>query len=280
MELTVSAPAPLRLRPLEVGDVLDETFRIYRRHFVLFAGISLILAIPSAGLQGYGFFSLFNNLFKAVNPGQTFDFNTLTPTLVVLGIGFLVNLLLSPFIYGAVINAVCESAQGRPVTFWGALEGVWRRYFPILGYVFLFELMALLFCLFPLWIWIAVGWIAVLPVMFIEKVGLGAAMSRSWRLVEGRWWRTFLILFLVILVWYFARVALEAFVGLADLLIGVVASSYLVLAISQGAGLLIAALVNPIIQIAVVLIYFDLRVRREALELFQLAQHVSSTQPA
>src|SRR6266446_2308313 len=97
MELTVSAPAPLRLRPLEVGDVLDETFRIYRRHFLLFAGISMILAIPSAGLQGYGFFSLFNNLF------------------------------LSPFIYGSVINAVCESAQGRPVTFWGALEGVWRR---------------------------------------------------------------------------------------------------------------------------------------------------------
>src|SRR5437879_5228831 len=115
MELTVSAPAPLRLRPLEVGDVLDETFRIYRRHFVLFAGISLILAIPSAGLQGYGFFSLFNNLFKAVNPGQTFDFNTLTPTLVVLGIGFLVNLLLSPFIYGALINAVSASAQGRRV---------------------------------------------------------------------------------------------------------------------------------------------------------------------
>jgi len=280
MELTVSAPAPLRLRPLEVGDVLDETFRLYRRHFLLFAGISLILAIPSAGLQGYGFFSLFNSLFKAVNPGQTFDFNTLTPTLVVLGIGFLVNLLLSPFIYGSVIYAVCESAQGRPVTFWGALEGVLRRYFPILGYVFLFELMALLFCLFPLWIWIAVGWIAVLPVTFIEKVGLGAAMSRSWRLVEGRWWRTFLILFLVILVWYFARVALEAFVGLADLLIGVVASSYLVLAVSQGAGLLIAALVNPILQIAVVLIYFDLRVRREALDLFQLAQHVSSTQPA
>jgi hypothetical protein len=280
MDPTVSAPVPLRLRPLEVGDVLDETFRIYRRHFFLFAGISLILAIPVAGLQGYGFFSLFNSFFKTLNPGQTFDFNSLLPTLGVLAVGYVVNLLLSPFIYGAVIYAVCESAQGRPVTFWGALAGVLRRYFPILGYVFLFDLMALFFCLFPLWIWIAVGWIAVLPVMFVENVGLGAAMGRSWRLVQGRWWRTFLILFLVILVWYFARIALEAFVGLADLLFGVVASSYLVLAISQGAGLLIAALVNPIIQIAIVLIYFDLRVRREALDLFQLAQHVSSTQPA
>src|ERR1700736_5967342 len=70
MEAKVSAPAPLRLRPLEIGDLLDETFRIYRRHFLLFAGISVILAIPSAGLQGYSFFAIFNYLFSSSNAGQ------------------------------------------------------------------------------------------------------------------------------------------------------------------------------------------------------------------
>jgi len=216
MDPTVSAPVPLRLRPLEVGDVLDETFRIYRRHFFLFAGISVILAIPVAGLQGYGFFALFNSFFKTLNPGQTFDFNSLLPTLGVLAVGYVVSLFLSPFIYGVVIYAVCESAQGRPVTFWGALAGVLRRYFPILGYVFLFDLMALFFCLFPLWTWIAVGWIAVLPVMFVENVGLGAAMGRSWRLVEGRWWRTFLIVFLIFIIIYAVRFALGAFIALGQ----------------------------------------------------------------
>jgi len=34
-------------------------------------------------------------------------------------------------------------------------------------------------------------------VMFIENTGLFAAMGRSWRLVEGRWWRTFFIVVLV-----------------------------------------------------------------------------------
>jgi len=125
-----------------------------------------------------------------------------------------------------------------------------------------------------------VGWVAVLPVMFIENVGLGAAMGRSWRLVHGRWWRTFLISFLVILVWYFARIALEAFIALANGLIGVVVSSYVVLSITQAAAIIVAALVNPVVQIAIVLIYFDLRVRSEALDLFQLAEHVSSSQPA
>ena len=68
----MSAPTPLRLRPLEVGDLLDETFRIYRRHFLLFAGISVILAIPSAGLQGYGFFTFFNYIVSSASacPGR------------------------------------------------------------------------------------------------------------------------------------------------------------------------------------------------------------------
>ena len=276
----MSAPAPLRLRPLEVGDLLDETFRTYRRHFLLFAGMSVILAIPSAGLQGYSFFALLSNFLQPANAGQLPDFNNLVPSLVVLSIGYVVSLLLSPFSYGMVLYAACESALGHPVTVWGALRAVTRRYFALLGYLVLVGLMGVMFCLLPLWIWIWVGWVAVLPVMFIENAGLGAAMGRSWRLVQGRWWRTFLILLLVLLVWYFARVALEAFIGLANILIGVVVSSYVVLAVTQAAAIIVAALVNPIVQIAIVLLYFDLRVRREALDLFQLAQQLSASLPA
>ena len=124
------------------------------------------------------------------------------------------------------------------------------------------------------------GWVAVLPIMFVENAGLVQAMGRSWRLVERRWWRTFLILFLVLLIWYFAGVALQAFLSLANYLIGILVSSYVALAISQGAAEIIHALVTPLVQIAIVLIYFDLRVRREALDLFQLAQRVAATQPS
>jgi hypothetical protein len=280
VEAKVSAPAPLRLRPLEIGDLLDETFRIYRRHFLLFAGISVILAIPSAGLAGYSFFSLFSSVFQASSATQAPDFNTFLPALVVLAIGYLVNLLLAPFTAAAVIYAACESAQGRPVTIWGALRGVLHRYFAIFGYLFLIGLMAVMFCLLPLWIWIWVGWVAVLPIMFVENASLGQAMGRSWRLIQGRWWRTFLILFLVLLIWYFAGIALEAFLSLANYLIGILVSGYVALAIAQGAAEIVHALVTPLVQIAIVLIYFDLRVRREALDLFQLAQRVAAAQPA
>ncbi len=275
----MSAPAPLRLRPLEIGDILDETFRIYRRHFWLFAGISVIMAIPTAALTGYSFFTVFSSFLQTINSINP-DLNALLPSLVWLAAGYLLSFLLSPFTVAAVIYAACESALGRPVTIWGAVRGVLRRYFAILGYVFILDMMGVLFCLFPLWIWIAVGWVAVLPVMFVENGRLIAAMGRSWRLVEGRWWRTFLILLLVFLLWWLVGRALEGFLFFATQIIGIVASNFLVVAIAQAIAVLVAALVNPVAQIAIVLVYFDLRVRREALDLFQLAQRVSATQPA
>ncbi|HYT12823.1 MAG TPA: hypothetical protein VEL12_08555 [Candidatus Nitrosopolaris sp.] len=275
----MSAPAPLRLRPLEIGDILDETFRIYRRHFWLFAGISVIMAIPTAALTGYSFFTVFSSFLQTINSINP-DLNALLPSLVWLAAGYLLSFLLSPFTVAAVIYAACESALGRPVTIWGAVRGVLRRYFAILGYVFILDMMGVLFCLFPLWIWIVVGWVAVLPVMFVENGRLIAAMGRSWRLVEGRWWRTFLILLLVFLLWWLVGRALEGFLFFATQIIGIVASNFLVVAIAQAIAVLVAALVNPVAQIAIVLVYFDLRVRREALDLFQLAQRVSATQPA
>ena len=283
---TLASTAPLRLRPLEIGDLLDETFRMYRRHFFLFAGISVILAIPSAALSAYSVFALLGKLLQSFNPEQTteviapVDVATLTSTLAILGAGVLVSLALAPFTYAAVVYAVCESALGHEVTLWGVLRGVWRRYWAIAGYVILMVLMWVAFCLFPLWIWIQVSWVAVMPLLFVENLGLGAAMGRSWRLVEGRWWRTFLILLLIFVLWYVVGIALGAVVQLASFLLQIVLSPVLSTAILSAVSELLQALATPILQIAIVLIYFDLRVRREGLDLFQLAQRVSAQLPA
>ena len=277
----MSATTPLRLRPLEIGDLLDETFRMYRRHFFLFAGLSVLLSIPSAGLSGFFSYALLNGLLQQTNPGEAPNLNLtfLGPTLVAAVVVLLITLVLLPFFYGAVTFAACESALGRPVTAAGILSGVMRRYFQLLGYWLLIGLMAVLFCLLPLWIWIWVGWVAVMPIMFIENVGLGAAMGRSRRLVEGRWWRTFLVVFLIFIIIEAVRVALGAFIALGQGLLQLVLSPLVVVWISGATSVIVDSLVNPVFQIAIVLIYFDLRVRREALDLFQLAQALPSPSP-
>ncbi|HEY8816994.1 MAG TPA: glycerophosphoryl diester phosphodiesterase membrane domain-containing protein [Candidatus Dormibacteraeota bacterium] len=273
----MSAPAPLRLRPLEIGDLLDETFRMYRRHFFLFAGISIILSIPLAVGAGFSFFNLFNNLAEQTTSTQPPD---LGPTLLSLAIILVLAIALYPLLYGSITYAACESALGRPVTFWGAMRAAFRRYLHIIGYFLLLTGMGILFCLFPLWIWIGVRWIAWMPTMFVENIGLGAALGRSWRLVEGRWWRTFLILFLMYILIEVVAGALQAFLSLGQFVLQAFVSTYLSLAISEATGILVSSLVAPILQIATVLIYFDLRVRREGLDLFQLAQRFGAPTPA
>ncbi len=276
----MSAPVPLRLRPLEIGDVLDETFRMYRRHFALFAGISVIFSIPLAALSGYGYFALFNFAATQATSSNPGDVNSLFASLSPLVAGVLVNVAVLPLLYGGVSYAVCQSAIGNPVTLWGALRGAFRRYFQVLLYYLLLGLMVVAFCLFPLWIWISVSWIVVLPAMFVENTGLFAAMGRSWRLVQGRWWRTFFILLLVFVLNYVVSLALGAFLYLGQVLLTILLSPYVALAIYEGAVVLVSALVNPVLLIAIVLIYFDLRIRKEALDLFQLAQQVTVSPPA
>ena len=181
---------------------------MYRRHFLLFAGISALLAIPSAASTGFNYFAAFGSLFQTSAP--SFDNATYIESQLGQLAALLINVALLPFTYGAVTYAACESALGRPVTAGGIFRAVGRRYFPLLGLVLLVILMAVVFCLIPLWVWIWVNWVAVLPVMFVENIGLGRAMSRSWDLVRGRWWRTFLVVFLLVILSWFVGAALGA----------------------------------------------------------------------
>jgi len=272
----VSAPVPLRLRPLEIGDVLDETFRLYRRNFLLLAGLSVGFSIPLAAFAGYGYSALFGELFNQASSSNPGDFTTFAPALAALATGVVINFIVQPLLFGAVSFAVCQSALGRPVTLAGILRGGLRKYPAVFAYLFLIFLMGIAFCLFPLWIWILVAWVAVLPVMFVENTGLVAAMGRSWQLVQGRWWRTFFILLLVFVMNYVVSLALGAFLYLGQILLSIFISPFLSLAIYQAGVIAVSGLTIPILQIAIVLIYFDLRVRREGLDLFQLAQRVAA----
>jgi len=279
----MSVSVPLRLRPLEIGDLLDETFRMYRRHFLLFAAIAVILAIPSAALYGLAL-AWFSTGLQAAS--DTSSFGPVLGFMGAIGAAGLVSFVFLPFSHSAIIYAACESAIGRPVTAGGVLMGVLRRYFPLLGYWVLFNTLtaeiAVLLCIAPfiLWIWAFVMWVAVVPAMFVENIGLGAAFGRSRQLVQGRWRRTFLILFLTYVLYFVLSIALGGFINIAQGLLELVVSQFIASAIALTSSQVIAALLAPVAQIVFVLIYFDLRVRREALDLFQMASRLSSAQAA
>jgi hypothetical protein len=280
------APTALRLRPLQVSELLDETFRMYRGNFWLFAGVSLLLAIPglvanmlAGNFKTFGmFFTLFSNPEAFTRQAQFGpDINPLY-----LGLSYLIVVLLLPFSAGANLQAAVDVAQGRATSVPAVFGRVLRRYLGIYAVILLNLLVGVLILtclLIPLVVWILVRWSVAIPALLVEGVGPTAALGRSWNLVRGHWWRLLAIFFVAYLLTSTISSGVGALVGgLAALIPGLSAD------VRGGAFLtavtLSSAMVEPVLPIVLTLLYYDLRVRNEAYDLDVLAAAAAPPRPA
>jgi len=305
-----------RLRPLDLCDVLDQSVALYRENLITLLGIHAVGYVPFWLLIGLAGHFLAGSLLRAVSwevPEAAVEtaitsafFGSFTLFFVLGG----ALLVLEPLVAGAMARAVSDQMLGRRASIrsaYAALRGrrlalVFASFirlsavygavnvvsFPgmmvtglaanqggvyaIIGAVVL-NLAALAVGGF---IFVYLGFLG--QIIVIERRGLGDALSRSWRLVSGRLWRTsamaaFLLLlvgavtgafqspFLVgFAVWNPLQVTPETMSALATLLIATLAVSSLV-------G-------SPILPIGTTLMYFDLRVRREGLDVEMIAASI------
>ncbi|MBO0686682.1 MAG: glycerophosphoryl diester phosphodiesterase membrane domain-containing protein, partial [Candidatus Dormibacteraeota bacterium] len=189
-------------------------------------------------------------------------------------------IVLAPFSAGLILRAGLDLALGQRATIWLVLRAVSRNYLGLLALVLLYLLVAML-CLtcvlIPLALWILVRWAVALPVMLAEGAGPLAALSRSWHLTRGSWWRVFGILVVVIVLSYVANnlVGLMSIPAALLPFLPPLVRVLLVITVSTVGG----ALVTPIWKLCFVLIYLDLRVRLEHLDLWQLADQAVAAVP-
>ncbi|MFF9122875.1 glycerophosphoryl diester phosphodiesterase membrane domain-containing protein [Streptomyces sp. NPDC014889] len=126
-------------------------------------------------------------------------------------------------------------------------------------------------------VWLAVRYSLASPALMLEKQGIGQSMSRSAKLVRGSWWRVFGIQLLagliaglisaVIAIPFLALATAFGGGGMSGLLDGTsnIGWAYLII---TGIGSVIGSTVTfPITAGVTVLLYVDLRIRREALDL-------------
>lgn len=272
------ATPALRLRPLSFGELLDEAFRTYRRHFWLLVSISLLLEVPTLILQIFSgqadqlgtSAAVLNQAIAGSQPQSTAPPGL---NLVALGLQPVVLILLIPFIEGAITLAAIDVALGRPATFSSCLRGVLRRYWALLGVALLTLLLVPLFLCFPLALWIAIRWSVSVPALLAEGVGPVVAIRRSWRLTHGSWWRIFGILAVVVII----QLVLNTILG--ALALPLAALVPFVPPLVRGTlGLTVStlgtAVITPVLYLCFVLIYFDLRIRKESFDLDQLAAQV------
>lgn len=118
---------------------------------------------------------------------------------------------------------------------------------------------------------VAIRWSLIIPVVVLERAGPVRSMGRSWRLVRGSWWRVFGILLLTEFIVSVAATLLRApfefggggFPGTQGSGSVSVAGAILI-----GVGAIISSAVTaPLLAGAVVLLYTDLRMRREGMDI-------------
>ena len=255
-----------RLRPLTVADLLDESFRLYRSHFALFAGLAIAVAIPSVIFQvlaGTG--TLFATLFSAVGNPALLNSSPVQQNPVGL-LQYPVTVILLPFQTGTLILAAVLVCLDQPVSFAGVVKEVFRRYFGLwLVNLLLLVASVALLCP-PLGIFFLVRLSLSLPVLFAERVGATAAVERSWRLSERFFWRMLLVLTLVLVVNYAVSLALAPLLyAISALLPGLSLQlrGDLVVVVNG----LLGQIILPLYAISITLAYLDLRVRKEAYDL-------------
>lgn len=123
-----------------------------------------------------------------------------------------------------------------------------------------------------LFAWILVRIYFAMPAIVLERLKVGQALGRSWRLTRGSWWRLFGIILLAnILVGIISNLLSMPF-GVAAFIPAILADGEVWTAVLGGAmiyigDVLIYSITTPFLVGVTTLLYVDLRMRREALDL-------------
>ncbi len=273
-----------RLRPMGVGDILDETFRLYRANFVLFLSIVAVLEVPAQIIATL--ISLAAPQPLQVVPGQSLTqdqtnqlISTNLSSISFTSIGSLIASFASVVIAAALAWAVSNRYLGRTVTVGEAYRAVTGRIGTLvvaaLWVGVRLGLMAITVIGIPFAIYFGVSWALLSQTIVLEGNSIGGASQRSRELVRGYWWKT-LGLFLVVLL-------LIAIVGgiVGGVFVAVVSGAdYETKRIVTGvAQLIVGVLLTPIQIVATTLLFYDLKIRKEAFDLEAMVQQAGASAP-
>jgi len=296
-----------QLRPMTTGEILDRTFNLYRNNFMLFAGIAVV---PPACM-------LVVQLIQATlitTPGHTRTANLGLAAaggfgILVGAIAYMVGLAVA---HAATVFAVSAVHLGRNTSIgesYGKVKGRYGRVVWVIFQVALrsFALPALLFILaavaMPLMVptagktvaglLVAVIFLAALVLAIVgfvlylryslavaacvlEDIKASAAIKRSVFLSKGSRGQIFVIYFLMTLI---SLIVAWAFAIPAGLLAAAVAkgSPATALFFTALASFLAGTLAGPIATIALSLVYYDQRVRKEAFDIQLMIAAVDGT---
>jgi hypothetical protein len=253
------------LRPLTLGEILDRTFTLYRRNFLLFVGIS---AIPQTLVLAFNVIAL---LAGTQRGARAFTGLGIGLGLIIGLVVIVVTVLAIFFSQGATILAVKDLYLGRSASILESFRRTRGEIWPLIGAGVLIGLavgFGLILLFFP-GIFIACRLFVSVPVMLTESRGPRDSLSRSWDLTQGAAGRAFVIYLLYLVILFgFALLLVSPFSALA-VFAGIKNPEMMRFwtFMADLGNRVSSTLVSPFLLIASAVFYFDLRVRKEGFDL-------------
>jgi hypothetical protein len=266
-----------QLRPLGVGEILDVAITIYRRNFRTLLTLVFVVVAPfeilSALIQASALPD--SSFLTDAAPGTVEVDDDFWLAIAAFGAATMLSFIAGIIATGASFKAIADGYLGESAEWRPALAYAARRLHSILWVTILGTFLAVLglVLLIVPGVYLYVAFAVAIPVLLTEGVKGRKALGRSRRLVRGRWWGTFGVVFLgAILVGIVegALVGLTAIVttlDTADPTLG----SFLA---NTTATVLASVIATPLSAAFVTVLYFDLRVRKEAFDLQLLAEQI------
>jgi hypothetical protein len=259
--LTVLRAAPLR--PLGVAEILDGAVRLVRRNPRATFSISVPLAIVATTVGALTQRALLDS-------ADVFTYTTFTGLLLTLAFGTVLTGLLAPLFGSDLVGPQISAGE--------SLRRLGSRTWPLIALAFIVTVAegAGLFAFLVLGIWLWGVWAVAAPALALESTGVGGALRRSFALVKGSFWRAWgiralgwlmtRVLALLIEVPFLVIALLVTDVNLFDTS-GTFNDIDLYVIITSIGTLISAALVHPISSAVEVMLYTDLRMRKEGMDI-------------
>jgi hypothetical protein len=256
------------LRPLSLGQILDETFNIYRNNFVLFITIS---AIPNAIV-----------LVLQLGLDSTINANSGSGT-ILIALGGLAAVFAALFATSLVTAAttlgVSDIYLETPTSASSCFSRVSDKVLPVLGVSIAVGFIILIGCILliiPGIYWAGLYGLAV-PAVVLENIAPGQGLKRSSTLASGSVGRVIVVYFLAAVLAFIMALVLKTIlstVGSAFASHGIAKAAW-----DQVISTITTILFGPISAIAITLTYYDQRIRREAFDISHMMSLMNKTAP-
>jgi hypothetical protein len=312
-------PPPNRLRPLNLGDVLDGSFRLVREHWRAFMIGLGVLTVPLALLLGLifarvasspGFLEMSQDAAVTPGLGQQQAQEIFGGFFAAFWLVILAGILLIPMLYGTCVHIAAIAYRSGRADPMASVRAAGRRYLALLGaavllfliwlFVYLLVVVAVavvggilisaggqdsalvgvfgvvgLLAVLVIFALVMTRFILTFPALMIEGVGPFQALRRSSTLVRGR---TGMVFLTVLIVSFIGAIVTGVLTWPLQWIGGLVAGAAGA-AVGFGVGQIVSTILYmALMGAALVLIYFDRRVRTEGYDLTELADELGAPQ--